>query len=148
MASVIMTDEQRTTDPAKVVELRPGYNIEDEQRMLHVQEPEKRCYHKRFTLEAGERRVFCADCKQPVDAFDALDYLARNVERYMHERKGALSRLRAARLELADVERQVRNAKARLRRAVKRDPVKCDCKGNTWGRGTGPWCSVCGGVKP
>lgn len=74
------------------------------------------CPHNRFELQAP-RRVVCADCEEEVDAFAALQTIAHGIERYTDARDRAKAEARRANDELEAVKRELRNAKARLRRA-------------------------------
>lgn len=75
------------------------------------------CRHLQVELDHNVRRVFCADCKAEVPAFDALHMLAHEFERWTDHRDRAEREARAAQTTLDDLKRQVRNAKAQLRRA-------------------------------
>ncbi|WP_395175069.1 hypothetical protein [Roseibium alexandrii] len=69
--------------------------------------PASSCRHKRLTYDAQERRIWCRDCEQDIDPFDAFVGL---VEQY----DGALKRLEADRLKLQEAQRfQVRSIAAK-----------------------------------
>jgi hypothetical protein len=74
------------------------------------------CQHKRVQLDVEARTASCAECGAVRDPFDALVALAGRLENY----KGWGERYRAeaqrAADELEDLKRQVRNAKAQLKR--------------------------------
>lgn len=76
------------------------------------------CRHLRVKLDERTRKVLCAECDAERDPFDALLVLADNLDRYKHWRARYKRERTAAAAELEDLKRQVRNAKAQLRRAT------------------------------
>ena len=102
---------------AEVVELFPDAEAIDHDQPLRLVRKEGFCSHRRVELVSDSRRVFCRDCAAEVDAFDALLDIARVPERYIESRKAAKREARRAHSELDEVKRELRNAKARLRRA-------------------------------
>lgn len=118
-----MDDED---DGAEVIVLRPGAEVEDEQRPLATSErPEDRpwCMHRLTRLDTEARRAYCRECGREVPLFDVLHALARDWERYIEGRMMALRRRNVVEESLRDLERQEANAKARIRNAKRRaDP--------------------------
>lgn len=90
------------------------------------------CAHRHSELDESARRVYCADCKEEVDAFGVLLNLARHRERYVGSIKRARSDARQAGQRLDEVKRMERNARARLRRlkqglpAIELTPIEID----------------------
>lgn len=79
--------------------------------------PGKRyCAHRQVEVNAHDRKLVCADCEADVDPFAFLDYLAHDLERYTRAVAQAKAAAEVALAELADVKRQLRNAKAQRRR--------------------------------
>src|SRR5579862_4512772 len=76
----------------------------------------KFCRHHRFQLDGGSRRVYCGDCEQEVDAYEALDIMANMFERVNGRYKRAAIEARRIEVRLEELKRQERNAKARVRR--------------------------------
>lgn len=74
------------------------------------------CLHRRIELDDVARRVYCADCQAEVDAFDSLAMLSNEFDRWVHARDRVKREATQKQDELADLKRQVRNAKAALRR--------------------------------
>jgi hypothetical protein len=104
--------------------------------------PSPRCSHEHLIVAPRDRRVQCADCQAAVDPFDALDFLARHLDRW----RWHVDRLvgEAGRLErhLEELRRLERNTKARVRTAARRVP-ECDCGAQRWR--TARFCMECGG---
>lgn len=127
--------------------------IADEQRPVAKDERQPWCRHKRVRLTEA-RRVYCRDCKREVPAFDVLDDLAHDWERYMHTREDAQARSKTAQANLTELLRLERNAKARVRAAGKKAP-RCSCteeqraadtvRLERFWRGELSWCPRCGG---
>lgn len=121
--------------------------------MIHVRSGQRACLHRRYELVGEERRVLCKDCGSDIDAFDALEDLARRVERYIYERQENERKAKQSARALAEAERLLRNAKAKIRRAVGQGPV-CDCPPEfqqLFARGARfdfVWCPKCGGRRP
>lgn len=74
------------------------------------------CLHRRLELDEEARRVYCSDCEAEIPAFDALVKFSREFERWVIARDRARAEAVRASERLADLKRQERNAKARLRR--------------------------------
>jgi hypothetical protein len=74
------------------------------------------CFHKRVQLDVEARKVICAECEAVRDPFDALLLLTDELERYYGWRDRYKAEAQLAADELADLKRQVRNAKAQLAR--------------------------------
>jgi hypothetical protein len=100
-----------------VVDLVPRDRDADAPVRTRPRRPGKRlCLHYRVELDHDVRRVYCRDCEQEVDAFDALTLLARDFERWTVSRDRAHRETRQAQAILDEVKRELRNAKARRRR--------------------------------
>lgn len=121
-----MSDNNDEGVYAEVIPLRPQYDSHDShdgQRPLATgPRPKEWCQHRQTILTAESRRVHCADCKREVPAFDALMDLAQDWERLIEWRKVAAKRRKQAEAELAEITRELRNAKNRRRNARKREP--------------------------
>lgn len=77
----------------------------------------KFCGHLTFELDDHARRIYCGGCGVEVDPIDVLTKLARVPDKWRAQRDRAKREAERATAELADIKRQVRNAKAQLRRA-------------------------------
>lgn len=86
----------------------------------------KVCGHKRLVYGATERLIECADCQQPVDAFDAFMVLTKHFE-------GMLSEARSRQFR-AD---EALAATVHLRAAKEVERL--------WRRGMAPHCPTCRG---
>lgn len=107
---------------AIIIELRPGQDATDDDRLLASGEREPYCSHKRVTLHTESRRCTCRACGREVPIFDVLDKLCTDMERYITARKEAERRCRVAQGNLEDLLRVERNAKARRRNWMKSEP--------------------------
>jgi hypothetical protein len=105
---------------APVVRLFPdGDELDDDRPLATTPRPKTYCSHwpaGNVELNPETRRCHCRKCGREVAAFDVLEDLAREWERYISGRKEAQRRWRAAETRLEDLLRQERNAKARARR--------------------------------
>ena len=112
----------------------------------------KPCWHDAVVVDPAERRVTCDGCSAEVDPYEALFNLSRNVDRYEYSAKHARDSARVAEARVAELERQERNVKARIRTAAKRAPA-CSCSDEERPRILGYWgsmaewrfCPACGG---
>lgn len=77
------------------------------------------CVCRNYVVDHRVRRVFCRECGEEVPAFDALARFARDLERHERLRDAAHAAARDAQQKLDDLKRQIRNAKAQLRRYAK-----------------------------
>lgn len=84
----------------------------------------KFCRHERIDLARDNRRAYCRDCGEERDLFDVLERFASRFEHYIATLKEAQRSAKAAREELADLMRQERNAKARVRKANAKQGLK------------------------
>lgn len=73
--------------------------------------------HRNVRLDSVARRVFCTKCGREVDAFEVLSNLAFEYERYKSAVATAKAESMRAYAELEEIKRDLRNAKARKRRA-------------------------------
>ena len=136
-------------DSAEIVELRPGFDAEDDDRPLKsVPRPSPYCSHYRTELRSEERRVYCRDCGREIPAFDVLQTLARSHERWINQRREAERRAKVAAAALEALSRRERNAKARVRGWVGKCPeCVCEVPARYYGARP-PFCSECGGRMP
>lgn len=108
-------------DGAEIVELFPGAERTDADAPLRTRprDPDERwsyCRHLRLDLHMKSRRVYCRDCGDEIPAFDALDSLRGEWERYVTARKHAIRQAKDVKARLAELEKQEKNTKARVRR--------------------------------
>lgn len=75
------------------------------------------CGHRHFVIDEDARTTKCDDCGAEVDAFTALAALCHELERWASHRDRLKADAKRAAAELEDVKRELRNAKARRRRA-------------------------------
>lgn len=75
-----------------------------------------RCRHRQIRVES-DRRVFCLDCNRYVDAVAYILQLASDWAWHRRTNQEARAKNRALHEELAELERKIRNAKSRLKRA-------------------------------
>ena len=88
------------------------------------------CQHKKLIYDSRERRIWCRDCEQTVEAFDAFMALANN-----------LSRMVSAAKNMQDQAEQAKKAHIVRRSAKNIDQI--------WGRKHVPFCPHCrGGLLP
>lgn len=74
------------------------------------------CAHRRTQFNTTSRRIHCVACEAEVDAFDVLVAFAKDRERLDAHRDYTIRLTRLAEARLAEILRQERNAKARLKR--------------------------------
>lgn len=90
-------------------------------RTADVKPTERRyCGHDHLELIERDRAVMCSDCGAAIDAFTALCKLASEWERHAAWTRAVEAERRRAEEKLAEVKRELANAKARRRSAVKR----------------------------
>lgn len=77
---------------------------------------DRRCSHRKFEVSETNRRVYCSDCDEEVDAIDVLLFLAKHRERYVHAAKSARAEARRVEARLTELKRDERNTRARLAR--------------------------------
>lgn len=77
-----------------------------------------RCGHRYKAIDEVLRSVTCRDCEIDIDPLDALLDVARAWEWLQNNSKDIKAKNARARSELDRVDRELRNAKARLRRAI------------------------------
>lgn len=120
-------------DGAEIIDLFPGAEKTDADAPLRTRprDPDARevyCRHLRLELDMKPRRVYCRDCAQEIPAFDALNTLRGEWESYVTARRTAKRQARAANERLAELQRQERNVKARVRRLRSRLPPSLDVR--------------------
>jgi hypothetical protein len=84
---------------------------------VRLRRPEGFCAHRHSELDGASRRVYCRDCGVEVDPFTVLEKLANDYESFRVARDRMKADAKRASQELEGVKRELRNAKARLRRA-------------------------------
>lgn len=91
-----------------------------EERLVVRTVQKRYCSHIHTLLDSTSRRVTCEDCGEEVEAFAVLRSLAQDPERFLRQRDELRREATAARETLADLKREITNAKARLRTAQRR----------------------------
>lgn len=86
--------------------------------MLKTKSTDRFCAHDHVVLYTNSRRVYCADCEEEVDAFSALQHFAGRYERYVSATQRVKADLKHYSETLSGVKRDIRNARARLRRST------------------------------
>lgn len=86
----------------------------------HRPKPPGFCLHKSIALDDEKHKVFCRECDEEIDAYAALDRLARDWQRYQDAIKYAEREAHETEVRLAKVKRDLTNAKSRLRTAKAR----------------------------
>lgn len=76
------------------------------------------CGNHFFEYDMDERSVSCTRCGRSFDAFEALDHLGRNWERYDFNHRNARREIADLEKEREAVAKQVKNLKARKSRLV------------------------------
>lgn len=76
------------------------------------------CKHPRLGVDAKTRGVSCQDCDAVVDPVDALLKLAERWDRYRGSILSHRKEIGRLQKQLDDLKRQVKNAKAQLRRTT------------------------------
>jgi hypothetical protein len=74
------------------------------------------CLHS-FVIDEKERTVHCKRCDADIDPFDAILYLAKRWDRVREATEHYASEQKRLEVSVADLQRQERNTKARLKRA-------------------------------
>lgn len=113
-----MTSE--TDDLANVVQLVQPDN--EERKLLNIVPTNLKTYqqkHCKHTIEVSEveRTITCVRCGCVVDPFEFILERAHNGERIVTEIEALAARLKELRSNVANLEREEKNAKARLRSA-------------------------------
>ncbi|EJC7863893.1 hypothetical protein M0P80_003035 [Escherichia coli] len=78
---------------------------------------QKQCRHARITVSEISRTLTCSLCGTVLDPFELILERARNAENIVHEIKRLYKKREALRESVAGLEREEKNAKARLRSA-------------------------------
>lgn len=78
------------------------------------------CGNEQFEIDEKGRSVKCMKCDRSVDPIDALITIAREWDRFRQELVHYGVETKKAREVLEDLQRQVRNAKAQIRRTGSR----------------------------
>lgn len=107
----------QSTSEAVVIAFAPR-GRDDDRVICQTPRPRRSsCRHSHLEVDASIRKVFCVDCEEEVDPIDALNTLAYECDRYVHSRDRLEREAKQASVTLEDLKRQVRNAKAQLRRS-------------------------------
>lgn len=108
-------------DENKIIKLvRPEPN---EEELLNVQVEnektyqQKRCPHPRTFVDESRRSFYCDVCKSELDPFDYILECANKARHVVTEIKQLRHRADELRTSVANLEREEKNAKARLRAA-------------------------------
>lgn len=124
-----MTDDDNLIPFPVPPHLRKKNEIEAQLDEIPVR-PKKRdymkpppCRHNRSTVSKEERTVHCRDCGVPLDALDVLASLAWEYERWAQQLVQLRVDVKSLSETLVDLQRQERNAKARVRAARQKIPV-------------------------
>jgi hypothetical protein len=74
------------------------------------------CFQEHIQVDEKNRRVTCGKCGREIDPIEALMILARDPDRWKEWIAHWQAKKQQAESELADLKRQISNAKATLRR--------------------------------
>lgn len=89
----------------------------DDDPVITKQEPADRyCRHQQASIDENAHRLYCRDCKEEIDPLDFLLDLAGRWASVQTDRDSMKAKARLASRELIDVQRRLKNAKARLRK--------------------------------
>lgn len=80
------------------------------------------CRHERSTVDAAARTLVCRDCEVSLDPIDVLASLAQRREQLVNTGRMLRSEVDHLRDRVAELERQERNAKSRIKRARTSSP--------------------------
>lgn len=106
------------SDEAEIVSLFPEADEGDEP--LTKRPKQGFCWHRRFSIDMEAQRVYCRDCGREVPAIEALDTFGKEYQRHIDHRERAKREANAEMEKLEALKRQVRNEKAKLRRAERK----------------------------
>ena len=79
------------------------------------------CLQEHIRVDEKNRRVTCGKCGREIDPIEALMILARDPDRWKEWTAHTLEEKRRADAQLADLKRQIANAKATLRRRAAKE---------------------------
>jgi hypothetical protein len=115
-------------DDAEVIALRPGIEKLELDAPLRTKDPrhdpgKRYCmsHERRVELDVRARRVYCRDCGEEVPAFDYIERLARDFERYLSRMKEARRETEYREKKVEDLKREEANARARIRRLIEKE---------------------------
>lgn len=99
----------------------PLFPSDEDAYPVREHKPSRRCDHRQTRFSKASRRLICLKCGEEVDAFDVVLKLAADRERLDQQREHVIRGCRMGEARLAEILRQERNAKARMRRL--KEPV-------------------------
>lgn len=97
---------------AEIIRLRPPEEDREIRRKIG-----KWCGHKKLGYRLEDRAICCLECDAELDPFDAFISIVRDWSGWTEWALRRKKEAEAAGAELADLKRQIANAKARLGRA-------------------------------
>jgi hypothetical protein len=106
-------------EPDNVVPLPTGRD-EDESPLRRRRPPGPYCSHRKASIDMPSRKLYCRKCDAELDPYQFLSHIAAHPENWRDSAKADKAAAEQARRELAEVERLLRNAKARLKRVVRK----------------------------
>ncbi|NUH56511.1 hypothetical protein HUK76_22950 [Citrobacter portucalensis] len=95
----------------------------EEERLLNVVVTDRKnvrqehCKHRETKISEANRTLVCLQCDSVLDPFDLILERARNAENIVFEIKRLYAKREELRKSVANLEREEKNAKARLRAA-------------------------------
>lgn len=95
----------------------------DEKKLLNVvitdraSAGQKYCKHRQSQISEAKRTLICLDCGAALDPFEVILERARNGEHIVYEIQSLYAKRDELRESVANLEREEKNAKARLRSA-------------------------------
>jgi hypothetical protein len=104
-----------TDEAPSNLRLLPVAEPEDDPLLTKKEPAEAHCRHQHGAIDEAAHRL-CRDCGDEIDPLDFLLGLVGKWDWVRRERAAAGAKARLAANELADVERRLKNAKARLRK--------------------------------
>lgn len=113
-------------DEAEVISLRPGIEkieLDAPMRTKERKPGEPYCFNheRRVELDVSARRVYCRDCGEEVPAFDYIERLARDFERYLYRMKEAAREAKRREARVEELKRDEANTRARIRRLIEKE---------------------------
>lgn len=111
-------------DDDKLAEIVPLFAEAEEaidDAPLHTQEAD-RCWHDKLRLDTDAHRVYCRDCGREVDPFTGLVNFSKNFESYRRSLNELRAEVRRHSNSLEEIKRLERNAKNRLKTALRKLP--------------------------
>jgi IS1 family transposase len=100
-----------------VIDFTKHLEMVEKQELFRVKRPDRSCEHNYVCVDVDAREVICSSCNARLDPFAHLVWLGDRWERYTAAIDRILRKLNSKQSELERLEADIRNAKARLRRA-------------------------------